>query len=62
MKALVLEENAKLVCREHELRTVEGWYKLKIAAAGICGSDLGRGFKSGAYRNWANAPSRREPK
>ena len=49
MKALVLEENAKLVCREHELRTVEGWYKLKIAAAGICGSDLGRGFKSGAY-------------
>ena len=49
MKALVLEENAKLVCREHELRAVEGWYKLKIAAAGICGSDLGRGFKSGAY-------------
>lgn len=49
MKALVLEENAKLVCREHELRTVDGWYRLKIAAAGICGSDLGRGFKSGAY-------------
>ena len=49
MKALVLEENAKLVCREHGLRVVEGWYKLKIAAAGICGSDLGRGFKSGAY-------------
>lgn len=49
MKALVLEENAKLVCREHTLRTVEGWYRLRIAAAGICGSDLGRGFKSGAY-------------
>lgn len=49
MKALVLEENAKLVCREHELRVVEGWYRLKIAAAGICGSDLGRGFKGGAY-------------
>jgi L-iditol 2-dehydrogenase/galactitol-1-phosphate 5-dehydrogenase len=49
MKALVLEANARLVCREHELRVVEGWYRLKIVAAGICGSDLGRGFNSGAY-------------
>ena len=49
MKALVLEENGKLVWREHELRVVEGWYRMRIAAAGICGSDLGRGFKSGAY-------------
>ena len=49
MKALVLEENGKLVWREHELRVVEGWYRMRIAAAGICGSDLGRGFKGGAY-------------
>ena len=49
MKALVLEENGRLVWREHELRRVEGWYRMRIAAAGICGSDLGRGFKGGAY-------------
>ena len=49
MKALVLEENGKLVWREHELRRVDGWYRMRIAAAGICGSDLGRGFKGGAY-------------
>ena len=49
MKALVLEENGRLVWREHELRRVDGWYRMRIAAAGICGSDLGRGFKCGAY-------------
>ena len=49
MKALVLEENGRLVWREHELRRVDGWYRMRIAAAGICGSDLGRGFKGGAY-------------
>ena len=49
MNALVLEENGKLVWREHELRRVDGWYRMRIAAAGICGSDLGRGFKGGAY-------------
>jgi len=49
LKALVLEENGKLVWREHELRRVDGWYRMRIAAAGICGSDLGRGFKGGAY-------------
>ena len=49
MKALVLEENGKLVWREHELRAVDGWYRMRIAAAGICGSDIGRGFKGGAY-------------
>ncbi|MBQ3290377.1 MAG: galactitol-1-phosphate 5-dehydrogenase [Kiritimatiellae bacterium] len=49
MNALVLEENGKLVWREHELRAVDGWYRMRIAAAGICGSDLGRGFNSGAY-------------
>ena len=49
MKALVLEENGKLVWREHELRRVDGWYRMRIAAAGICGSDLVRGFKGGAY-------------
>jgi threonine dehydrogenase-like Zn-dependent dehydrogenase len=40
LKALVLEENGKLVWREHELRRVDGWYRMRIAAAGICGSDL----------------------
>ena len=49
MKALVLESNGNLVWREHELKVVPGWRHLTIAAAGICGSDLGRGFKSGAY-------------
>ena len=49
MKALVLEENGRLVWREHELRVVDGWYRIRIAAAGICGSDIGRGFKGGAY-------------
>jgi len=49
VKALVLEENGKLVWREHELKKVDGWKHLRIASAGICGSDLGRGFKSGAY-------------
>lgn len=49
MKALVLEENGRLVWREHELKEVPGWYRMRIACAGICGSDLGRGFKSGAY-------------
>ena len=49
MKALVLEGNGKLVWREHVLCVVEGWYRMRIAAAGICGSDLGRGFKDGAY-------------
>ena len=49
MKALVLEKDGKLAWREHELRVVEGWYRMRIAAAGICGSDLGRGFKGGAY-------------
>lgn len=49
MKALVLEENGKLIWREHPLQRVDGWSHLHVAAAGICGSDLGRGFKSGAY-------------
>ena len=49
MKALVLEENGKLVWRECQLRVVGGWYRMRIAAAGICGSDIGRGFKGGAY-------------
>ena len=49
MKALILEENGKLAWREHELRRVDGWYQMRIAAAGICGSDLERGFKGGAY-------------
>lgn len=49
MNALVLEENGKLVWRAHELRAVDGWYRMRIAAAGICGSDLGRGFNGGAY-------------
>lgn len=49
MKACVLKENGVLRYEEVPLRAVPGWYKIRIAFAGICGSDLGRGFKSGAY-------------
>ncbi|MBQ7188729.1 MAG: galactitol-1-phosphate 5-dehydrogenase [Kiritimatiellae bacterium] len=49
MKALVLKENGVLSWEEHELQEVPGWYRIRIAAAGVCGSDLGRGFKNGAY-------------
>ena len=49
MKAAVLKENGVLSYVETEFPEVAGWYRIKIAYAGICGSDLGRGFKNGAY-------------
>ena len=49
MKAVVLKRNAFLSYRETDLREVPGWYRIKVAFAGICGSDLGRGFRNGAY-------------
>lgn len=49
MKAAVLQANGVLKYEDVPLREVPGWYKLRIAFAGICGSDLGRGFRNGAY-------------
>ena len=49
MKAAVLKENGILKYEEIPLREIPGWYRIRIAFAGICGSDLGRGFKNGAY-------------
>lgn len=49
MKAAVLKENGVLSCEDVPLRDIPGWYRIRIAFAGICGSDLGRGFKNGAY-------------
>lgn len=50
MKALVLENNAHLVFHEVPTPVVpESWYLVRVVAAGICGSDLHRGFESGAY-------------
>ena len=49
MKACVLRENAVLDYCNVPLAAVPGWYRIKIAFAGICGSDIGRGFKNGAY-------------
>ncbi|MBT3273321.1 MAG: galactitol-1-phosphate 5-dehydrogenase [Spirochaetales bacterium] len=55
MKALVLEENAKLIYRDVPEPAVprsgdeSGWAQIKIDAAGICGSDITRGFHNGAY-------------
>jgi L-iditol 2-dehydrogenase len=51
MKALVLEKNATLVCREVPAPQKPGseWYLVRVVAAGICGSDIHRGFENGAY-------------
>lgn len=51
MKALVLEQNATLVFKEiPEPRPFgERPVGVRITAAGICGSDLHRGFENGAY-------------
>ena len=49
MKAAVLKENGILKVEEVPLPEIRGWYKIRVAFAGICGSDLGRGFKNGAY-------------
>jgi L-iditol 2-dehydrogenase len=55
MKALVLEENGSLVCKDvpdppskaEDCRS--DWVLLRIDAAGICGSDIPRAFQGGAY-------------
>lgn len=51
MKALVLEENAKLTYKDvpRPKRDNEDWVGVEVKAAGICGSDLHRGFEGGAY-------------
>lgn len=51
MKALVLEENAKLVCRDIPAPGNENpdWALIRVKAAGICGSDIPRGFGSKSY-------------
>lgn len=49
MKACVLTENGVLEYKEMSVAEVPGWYRIKVAFAGICGSDIGRGFKNGAY-------------
>ena len=51
MKALVLESNARLAFREvpAPARPDPGWALVRIAAAGVCGSDLHRAFEGGAY-------------
>ena len=49
MKAAVLKGNGILKVEEVPLPEIRGWYKIRVAFAGICGSDLGRGFKNGAY-------------
>ena len=52
MKALVLEENARLVYKEVPFpeKPPGRSYLIKVHAAGICGSDMHRGFEGGAYR------------
>jgi L-iditol 2-dehydrogenase len=51
MKALVLEADKELVYKEvpDPLRPEGAFYLIKVAAAGICGSDIHRGFERGAY-------------
>lgn len=51
MKALVLEENAKLAYRDvpPPARDDPSWLGIRIKSAGICGSDIHRGFGGGAY-------------
>lgn len=51
MKALVLEENAKLAYKDVPAprRDEPSWLGIAVKAAGICGSDMHRGFGNGAY-------------
>jgi L-iditol 2-dehydrogenase len=51
MKALVLKENAKLEYSDVPMpeKPGEGFYLIRVAAGGICGSDIHRGFENGAY-------------
>lgn len=51
MKALVLEENKVLKVRERPIPEAQAPNSLlvKVAACGVCGSDIPRGFKEKAY-------------
>jgi L-iditol 2-dehydrogenase/galactitol-1-phosphate 5-dehydrogenase len=51
MKALVLKANAELKLEDRPVpsESEEGTVLIKIAACGICGSDIPRGFQNGAY-------------
>ena len=51
MKALVLEENAKLVYKDvpKPKRAGADWAGIAVKAAGVCASDMHRGFSGGAY-------------
>jgi len=51
MKALVLKKNANLEYVEvpEPEKPGEGFYRVRVTAAGICGSDIHRGFENGAY-------------
>jgi L-iditol 2-dehydrogenase len=51
MKALVLEKNATLTVQERPIpeAVVANSILVQVAACGICGSDIPRGFQNGAY-------------
>lgn len=49
MKSLVLKADRVLRFEEHEPPEAPGWARVRVAFAGICGSDLGRAFRGGAY-------------
>lgn len=49
MNALVLEENKKLRYREIPMPEADGKVLVNVKYAGICGSDIHRGFEGGAY-------------
>lgn len=53
MNALVLEENGRLTYKDTPLPECPGdrWTLVKVAASGICGSDIHRGFGGGAYHH-----------
>lgn len=49
MKALVLEENKKLKYKDIPMPEAGGKVLVNVKYAGICGSDIHRGFEGGAY-------------
>ena len=53
MKALILEEDKKLTVGERPLpsRVSDDDLLIRIAACGVCGSDIPRGFENGAYHH-----------
>jgi L-iditol 2-dehydrogenase len=51
VKALVLEKNATLKYRDVPMpkKLTDDSYLIRVAASGVCGSDIQRGFENGAY-------------